>query len=406
MKSEDYPAVEVNNRVPSPLIGQTLKVFGPTNYDHFDTESSCNPYNAVYDSFDTAPEATALYDDFDPVIHNHEVNKPPMIGRKSTTLLYTEESPPSSPRMFPPKIISDSVQLPPHQPTSSGTAIIDLTSKISGLDEYGSLDPDSIEFGRKSTIESMMASKLRLPSHVYDKYDEVSCPSSAEDLTSSEDELIYESPKRKLGLLNNSTPIRPVIQSIPFPVESSIRPCPLSPDALTSFSNHDPHAYQRNQEVIRATDRLVHEVIPAVAHELSLMTPQQISVLNFSIYLHAHGVNIRHMGLVRSLVPISHATNPIRTALLLQIVCRTLKNITRDYQRRWMKSEQSTSEQGMYILLIQLLNLIIGSHINSEQFWTERVIVGIIQRYGGCAIDSNIDELQRIRKLPQFLKVL
>jgi len=183
-------------------------------------------------------------------------------------------------------------------------------------------------------------------------------------------------------------------------------PAALSPDALSAFSNFDPYAPERNREVTRATERLMKEVIPAVALDLTKLKPIDICSMNFSVYFHFHGVNIRHMGLVRSHIPAEHSNIPIRTALLLQIVTRTLKNIAREFQRRWMKSEQSTSEQGMFILLTQFVNLVVGSHENSEEFWSERVFVGIIQRFGGCAIDNNIDHLQRVRKRPQFLKAM
>lgn len=113
---------------------------------------------------------------------------------------------------------------------------------------------------------------------------------------------------------------------------------------------------------------------------------------------------MRHLGLVRDHISPSHSANPVRTLLLLQIVTRTLKNIAREYQRRWMKSEQSTSEMGMKLLLTQFMNLIVGSSQNSELFWTGRVVVGIIQRFGACSID-NIEHLHRVRKLPDFLKV-
>lgn len=331
--------------------------------------------------------------------------RPSMLSMNSTTLLFQEESPSSS----PPPIHSPPISTTCVPFAQSTVPIIDMTSKIRGLDDdEANIDPDSFAFGRKSAIESMIELNINLPSRVYMKYDEESCPSSWE---SSEDEEVtfsmQETPKRKFASLANTHNTLPLVvnQQNTSMNPDLLVPGPLSPDALTAFSNSDPNATERNKEVTRATERLIYEIVPLVAQKLSQLTPSDISSLNFSIYLHSHGVNIRHMGLIRSLIPRSHITNPIRTALLLQLICRTLKNITRDYQRRWMKSEQSTSEQGMYLLLIQILNLIFGSHANSEKFWTERVIVGIIQRYGGCAIDSNIDELQRVRKLPQFLKV-
>mmetsp|Transcript_22531 Transcript_22531/g.32926 ORF Transcript_22531/g.32926 Transcript_22531/m.32926 type:complete len:1011 (+) Transcript_22531:60-3092(+) len=183
-----------------------------------------------------------------------------------------------------------------------------------------------------------------------------------------------------------------------------LSPTPLSPDALTAFSNYDPEGVDRNREVIRATERLVREVIPALANVLAKMRQREVIALDIPVFFHARGVNIRHMGLVRSNIPASNSTASIRTALLLQMVVRTLKNIARDFQRRWMKSERSSSQQGIFMLLTQFLNLIVGRHSNSEAFWTERVAVGLIQRFGKCAIDGNEDHLHRIRRVPSFLK--
>jgi hypothetical protein len=183
------------------------------------------------------------------------------------------------------------------------------------------------------------------------------------------------------------------------------RPCPLSPDALTAFSNFDPAAVDRNREVIRATERLVKEVVPALARSLADMSEKAVHDLDVSVFFHYHGVNIRHIGLVRSNIPASKTTTLIRTKLLKQIIARTLKNICRDFQRRWMRSEQSSSDQGMFLLLTQFLNLVVGCHDNSEKFWEERVCVGIMQRYGKCALDGNEAHMHRIRKEPLFLKV-
>lgn len=191
------------------------------------------------------------------------------------------------------------------------------------------------------------------------------------------------------------------------PIDGSThQPTPLSPDALTAFANFDRDAVLRNQEVNRATARLIDEVLPKVAQEMSKLTANEVAKLNFSIYLHSRGINLRHMGKIRNLIPASRETIPIRTALMLQIISRTLKQIARDFQRRWMKSERSTSEQGMFIILSQFLNLIVGSHRNSETFWRNQLIVGVIQRFGKCAIDNDENNLYVLRSVPEVLKTV
>src|SRR3546814_16051582 len=51
-------------------------------------------------------------------------------------------------------------------------------------------------------------------------------------------------------------------------------------------------------------------------------------------FLHSYGVNVRHCGLVRSFLPHGNETlADVRTALLLEIVSRTIKNIVREVRR-------------------------------------------------------------------------
>ena len=47
--------------------------------------------------------------------------------------------------------------------------------------------------------------------------------------------------------------------------------------------------------------------------------------------------------------------------MLTEMVARTLKNILRSFQRKWMKAERSTSEQGMRML---------GEHVDGILLFT------------------------------------
>ena len=274
-------------------------------------------------------------------------------------------------------------------------------ARISSTDAYEEVNQENDEQGRTSCTTKIV--EVDMPAAFtcgeygeFTHYNEV-CYASKYDEESpphSDDE---GSPTKK----------RPTHHPSPTSyADPSLPPGPLSPDALSAFSNFDPYAVDRNREVIRATERLIKEVIPAFAKQLAGMSPLDVCSMDFSVCFHVRGINMRHMGLVRSLIPHSNATSAIRTSLLLQIVSRTLKNITRDYQRRWMKSEQSTSEQGMHMLLTEVLNLVVGSNTNSDTFWTDKVVVGIMQRFGACSLDNRTDHIHELRKRPQFLKVL
>ncbi|CAM9511876.1 unnamed protein product [Scytosiphon promiscuus] len=179
---------------------------------------------------------------------------------------------------------------------------------------------------------------------------------------------------------------------------------PLSPDALTAFSNGDPEAKERNREVTEATQFLLTVLVPATARLLCNMPPARLSEINLTQELHKYGVNMRHIGLLRAFVtpPIREGVGSaaasatgkmsktsagiMRDRALVEVVVRTLKLVLRSFQRRWMKSEQSSSEQGMHAVVTQFLNLVTGQHVRSELFWRDHVTTGICQRFGTVAL--------------------
>lgn len=195
---------------------------------------------------------------------------------------------------------------------------------------------------------------------------------------------------------------------------------PLSPDAGSAFSRADPHAAARNEEVRLATAKLINDIIPAAAVELCALPLSLLQDLDLVVFLHSRGINMRHLGYMRSCIPATKLNFGARLKLLVEIISRTLKNLLRDFQRRWMRSEKSTSEEGMLNLITQFLNLVVGSNINSSEFWTERVVIGMIQRFGRCiwyycetasspkvslSGEKILEEMEMLRVSPHFLKV-
>lgn len=196
---------------------------------------------------------------------------------------------------------------------------------------------------------------------------------------------------------------------------------PLSPDAGSAFSRADPYAAARNEEVRLATLKLLNVVIPAAADELCALPLSDLQDLDLAVFLHNRGINMRHLGYLRSCIPATKSNFGSRLKLLVEITSRTLKNLLRDFQRRWMRSERSTSEEGMLNLITQFLNLIVGSNVNSAEFWEERVVIGMIQRFGRCvwfyketeasvkkvpSAAEILTEIEYLRSSPQFLHSL
>jgi len=130
--------------------------------------------------------------------------------------------------------------------------------------------------------------------------------------------------------------------------------------------------------------------------------------------VHRRGINIRHIGLLRSLV-LRH--QPTRDALLIEIVARSLKAILRSWLRegafieliyctvpatltvnrgcplcmlvaRTAMVEFGDHETSMFAVrsrLTVLLNLVSGHLQRSKAFWSETLCSTIAERYGRLA---------------------
>jgi len=166
---------------------------------------------------------------------------------------------------------------------------------------------------------------------------------------------------------------------------------PLSPDAYSSFSRHDKDFCTHNRDVKMATRFLLQAVVPKLAEYLIRITSdneQATLELCICYELHRFGVNIRHCGLLRYHIPDYVRYRCLRDKLLIEMVARTLKNLFRDCQRKWMRSQQTTSEQGLYHLTASFINLVTGAHIPSEPFWERTVYLGVLQRFGHIGLTS------------------
>ena len=203
--------------------------------------------------------------------------------------------------------------------------------------------------------------------------------------------------------------------------EPLLPPVPLSPDALSSFGATDPSYLEYDQDVSEATSLLVQKLIPAMAKDLERNGhPLKREGLSITEYMHRHGVNIRHVGLLRR-----HLSNDldndldettttttttsqqvhvkaIRHELLMECISRTLKNILRKTQRQYMCSQRSCSEEGMMHLVIDFLNLVTSSHPSSCEFWSYLVIPGIMERFGRVALTDNEIKLPDDCSMPKL----
>ena len=182
---------------------------------------------------------------------------------------------------------------------------------------------------------------------------------------------------------------------------------PLSPDALSNWSFLQTDDAIHNLNVEKATRYLVKEVIPAYAKEINRCVSEAdlaeaLGEEPVSERVHRRGINMRHLGLVRSLIHTSHhrkkkggrrrrrshaplaIQKSARDTLLVEIVSRTLKNMFRRELRENM--ENLVSEYKLKECVLGLLNMISGCVDGYQDFWNIRVLDGIRRRFGTIAL--------------------
>eukprot|EP01127_Copromyxa_protea_P019964 TRINITY_DN6585_c0_g2_i1.p1 TRINITY_DN6585_c0_g2~~TRINITY_DN6585_c0_g2_i1.p1 ORF type:complete len:2103 (-),score=378.73 TRINITY_DN6585_c0_g2_i1:26-5695(-) len=101
---------------------------------------------------------------------------------------------------------------------------------------------------------------------------------------------------------------------------------PLSPNALMAWTKNDPNKEALDTAVKNATEHLLNTVIPKFAQFLDTQDPTTSQLVSL---VHQHGINIRHLGRVRSAVK----SQVWKDIILEECITRTIKNIVRGFLR-------------------------------------------------------------------------
>jgi len=185
-----------------------------------------------------------------------------------------------------------------------------------------------------------------------------------------------------------------------------LKAAPLSSDALSNFAKSARDYEQQNEEVAKSTAFLVKGVIPEFAttfeKEKLPEAEDQISKTRIHISLasrfHKAGVNNRHMGLVRSLI----GSEKHRSALLVEMVARTLKNLLRGLLRAMVERTGRYSE--IMAVVVRFLNLTVGSSDRRLPKGFKREKKHSIRRlprpsFGSSTSTGNKDQMEYLKKL-------
>ena len=166
---------------------------------------------------------------------------------------------------------------------------------------------------------------------------------------------------------------------------------PLSPDALTGFSYNMEDSRSHDARVRKATRFLVNTMVPALARDLDIGNYERIgraqggtrAVVQDDVpaILHMRGINLHHMGLLRSKVK----SSDWRDRLFVEIISRSVKHLFRRRQRRCLRD--SEGRPSAFSLAACVAALLSGVWTGHEDI-IDHVRRATRDKYGAVALGS------------------
>ena len=164
---------------------------------------------------------------------------------------------------------------------------------------------------------------------------------------------------------------------------------PLSSDALSAWGGSAISARNNNAEVRSASIWLREHLVPKCALEIDANVREgsaRNSAFRVRNVLHRLGVNVRYLGLVRSL-----CVEPLaRSLLALELAARTIKCDINSSLRSLMESMRLPVDQPYRHFLVVYMNVVLGG-LRSEEFWKIDLRLKVIEKFGPEAFSQ--DEL-------------
>jgi len=170
-------------------------------------------------------------------------------------------------------------------------------------------------------------------------------------------------------------------------------PKPLSPDAFSGFGRTDPQYKIHEAEVLEATQTLFTTVIPNFVKRLSEPRDSLDSLpINDSLIreLHKDGINVRHLGYVRSLFDESLCSQ--RQLFLTEMIARIIKNKIRKKWRNLTKKHSYVTIEHCKAVAVNVFNVLFGSGNKTDIFWSMTLKGLIKQKFGQVALSTSEQE--------------
>eukprot|EP01129_Flabellula_baltica_P000456 TRINITY_DN10464_c0_g1_i1.p1 TRINITY_DN10464_c0_g1~~TRINITY_DN10464_c0_g1_i1.p1 ORF type:complete len:1958 (-),score=323.32 TRINITY_DN10464_c0_g1_i1:16-5889(-) len=169
-------------------------------------------------------------------------------------------------------------------------------------------------------------------------------------------------------------------------------PCPLSSDAFSAFGEEEADIH--HQEVLDCFNHLISTIIPEFAEEHSRKwidhdDPQKELELKASLIsdIHRAGINIRYLGLVYN-----RAINTrFREVILVEMICRIVKNQINKELRDMMEKLRTPGEEPYKVVYQKYFNIILKEKPElSEKYYSDWINKKIPSKFPGVKIEDQI----------------
>ncbi|KAL6057320.1 hypothetical protein QOT17_015568 [Balamuthia mandrillaris] len=181
-------------------------------------------------------------------------------------------------------------------------------------------------------------------------------------------------------------------------------PVPLCSDAFSEYQQLDPEKSVHDEEVLKTTSTLSH-IIAEVAEGMKAHTIQPVDHEDFIEELHMRGVNVRFLGLVRTLC--GGSQQHLRSFLLTEMCARVMKNKLRRIMRNAVL--KGLDDATFRKIIVNQFNLFLGTAPKSRSFWMTDLKVRLqhdfISALSEEEMQPSYDLRQQLMRFPLFKRI-
>lgn len=169
-------------------------------------------------------------------------------------------------------------------------------------------------------------------------------------------------------------------------------PIPLSSDAFTGWGRADPDWRIHNDEVTMATRRLFLKVIPELVVDLT-----EDNIKTFTTDMNIRGINLRHMGFIRSLL-VRSGKDSLADVVLLEIISRSMRSILTENWRDIVSTYKLINIDMLKTTTVNMLNLLVENSEQADTFWKEDIKKMMLTKYRTCLVGEELSKDFDLRK--------